>query len=181
MWFFIDELGALHRLPALEAGLQTARNYGGAIVTGIHAYAKLKEVYGEHMAETLSSLAKTKLILGTGDYKTASWCSEALGNAEVTDKDEAHTYAYNNARDAVSLTPRTHVKALLLPDELKDMASLNGFIKFPEGFPAAQACRRLHPEAAGKAVGWDGRVARADRQSTARSDAWCGRTSILER
>jgi type IV conjugative transfer system coupling protein TraD len=137
MWFFIDELGALHRLPALEAGLQTARNYGGAIATGIHAYAKLKEVYGEHMAETLSSLAKTKLILGTGDYKTASWCSEALGNAEVTDKEEAHTYAYNNARDAVSLTPRKHIEALLLPDQLKDMRSLNGYIKFPEGFPAA--------------------------------------------
>jgi len=137
MWFFIDELGALHRLPALEAGLQTARNYGGAIVTGIHAYAKLKEVYGEHMAETLSSLAKTKLILATGDYKTATWCSEALGSAEVTDKEEAHTYAYNNARDAVSLTPRTHIKALLLADELKDMPRLNGYIRFPEGFPAA--------------------------------------------
>ena len=137
MWFFIDELGALHRLPALEAGLQTARNYGGAIVTGIHAYAKLKEVYGEHMAETLSSLAKTKLILGTGDYKTASWCSEALGSAEVTDKEEAHTYAYNNARDAVSLTPRKHIEALLLPDQLKELPSLAGYIKFPEGFPAA--------------------------------------------
>ena len=137
LWFFIDELGALHRLPALEAGLQTARNYGGAIVTGIHAYAKLKEVYGEHMAETLSSLAKTKLILGTGDYKTASWCSEELGSAEVTDKEEAHTYAYNNARDAVSLTPRKHIEALLLPDQLKELPSLAGYIKFPEGFPAA--------------------------------------------
>jgi len=85
----------------------------------------------------LSSLAKTKLILGTGDYKTATWCSEAIGHAEVTDKDEAHTYAYNNARDAVSLTPRKHIEALVLPDQLKDMPSLTGFIKFPDGFPAA--------------------------------------------
>ena len=136
-WFFIDELGALHRLPALEKGLQTARNFGGAIVLGLHAYAKLKEVYGENMAMTLSSLAKTKLILGTGDYKTATWCSEAIGHAEVTDKDEAHTYAYNNARDAVSLTPRKHIEALVLPDQLKDMPSLTGYIKCPDGFPAA--------------------------------------------
>ena len=27
LWFIIDELGALHRLPALEQGLQTARNF----------------------------------------------------------------------------------------------------------------------------------------------------------
>ncbi|GAA5062426.1 hypothetical protein GCM10023208_32670 [Erythrobacter westpacificensis] len=54
LWFLIDELGALHRLPSLEKGLQTARNFGGAIVTGIHAFAKLKDVYGENMAMTLA-------------------------------------------------------------------------------------------------------------------------------
>lgn len=47
LWFLFDELGAPHRLPASEKGLQTARNYGGAIVVGIHAYAKLKETYGD--------------------------------------------------------------------------------------------------------------------------------------
>jgi type IV secretory pathway TraG/TraD family ATPase VirD4 len=80
IWFFVDELGALHRLPAFEKGLQTARNFGGAIVTGIHAYAKLKEVYGENMAMTLSSLARTKLILGTADRETATWCSDFIGH-----------------------------------------------------------------------------------------------------
>src|SRR3546814_5427275 len=49
VWFLIDELGALHRLPALEKGLQTARDFGGAIVTGVHAFATPTEVYGEHM------------------------------------------------------------------------------------------------------------------------------------
>jgi hypothetical protein len=82
IWFFVDELGALHRLPALEKGLQTARNFGGAIVTGIHAYAKLKEVYGDNMAMTLSSLARTKLILGTADRETATWCSDFIGHTQ---------------------------------------------------------------------------------------------------
>src|SRR3546814_16407045 len=62
VWFLIDELGALHRLPALEKGLQTARNFGGAIVTGVHAFAKLQAVYGENMAMTLSLLARSQLI-----------------------------------------------------------------------------------------------------------------------
>lgn len=172
MWFFIDELGALHRLPALETGLQTARNYGGAIVTGIHAYAKLQEVYGEHMAETLSSLAKTKLILGTGDYKTATWCSEAIGHAEVTDKDEAHTYAYNNARDAVSLTPRKHIEALVLPDQLKDMPSLTGYIKFPDGFPAAPIT--LTPVKRARCA--DGFVPRLDDRTSVKAQTATGAT-----
>ncbi|PAL19372.1 type IV secretion system DNA-binding domain-containing protein [Sphingopyxis sp. GW247-27LB] len=142
-WFFIDELGALHRLPALEKGLQTARNFGGAIVTGIHAYAKLKEVYGENMAMTLASLARTKLILGTADRETATWCSDFIGHRQVRDMEEGYTYGYNNARDAVSLTPRKHIEPLLLPDQLMNLPRLSGFIKFPDGFPAAPV--RLKP------------------------------------
>ncbi len=137
LWFLIDELGALHRLPSLEKGLQTARNFGGAIVTGVHAFAKLKEVYGENMAMTLSSLARTKLILATTDRETATWCSDVVGHREVREMEEGYSYGYNNARDAVSLTPRRQVVPLLLPDEFMELPSLSGFIKFPDGFPAA--------------------------------------------
>lgn len=136
-WFFIDELGALHRLPALEKGLQTARNFGGAIVLGLHAYAKLKEVYGENMAATLASLARTKLILSVADKETATWCSDVIGHEEVIDTDVGYSYGVNNARDAVSLTRRTTIKPLRMPEELMNMKSLEGYIKFPEGFPAA--------------------------------------------
>lgn len=137
MWFFLDELGALHRLPALEKGLQTARNYGGAIVTGIHAYAKLKEVYGENIARTLSSLARTKLILGTADRDSAIWCSDFIGHTEVCDMEEGYTYGHNNTRDAVSLTMRRHIEPLVMPDTLMNQRRLCGYIKFPDGFPAA--------------------------------------------
>ncbi|MEW4468482.1 type IV secretion system DNA-binding domain-containing protein [Parasphingorhabdus sp. JC815] len=137
LWFLIDELGALHRLPALEKGLQTARNFGGAIITGVHAFAKLKEVYGENMAMTLSSLARTKLILGTADRETAAWCSDFIGHRQVKDMEEGYSYGYNNARDAVSLTPRRQVEPLLLPDQFMNLPSLSGYIKFPDGFPAA--------------------------------------------
>src|SRR3546814_12777417 len=59
VWFLIDDLGALHRLPALANGLQTARNFGGPVVPGGHAYATLKEVHGENMAMRLWCLART--------------------------------------------------------------------------------------------------------------------------
>lgn len=137
LWFFVDELGALHRLPALEKGLQTARNFGGAIVTGIHAFAKLKEVYGDNMAMTLSSLARTKLILGTADRETATWSSDFIGHRQVRDMEEGYTYGYNNARDAVSLTSRMHIEPLQMPDQLMNLPSLSGYLKFPDGFPAA--------------------------------------------
>lgn len=137
LWFILDELGALHRMPALEKGLQTARNFGGAIVTGIHSFAKLKQIYGEHEAQNLSSLARTKLIFTTADRETATWCSDFIGHRQVRDMEEGYSYGYNNARDAVSLTPRRLIEPLLLPDELMNLPRLSGYIKFPDGFPAA--------------------------------------------
>jgi conjugative relaxase-like TrwC/TraI family protein len=168
----------LHRLPALEKGLQTARNFGGAIVTGIHAYAKLKEVYGENMAMTLASLARTKLILGTADRETATWCSDFIGHRQVATWKKGYTYGYNNARDAVSLTPRKHIEPLLLPDQLMNLPRLSGYIKFPDGFPAAPVDLMLsvaNVRTAGGAANYfaaDNYYTRADAE---RSGQWLGK------
>jgi hypothetical protein len=89
------------------------------------------------MAMTLSSLARTKLILGTADRDTATWCSDFIGRRQVRDMEEGYTYGYNNARDAVSLTPRKHIEPLLLPDQLMNLPRLSGYINVPDGFPAA--------------------------------------------
>lgn len=145
LWFMFDELGALHRLPALEKGLQTARNYGGAIVAGVHAYAKLKETYGDNMAMTLAALARTKLIFATADRESATWCSDFIGHRQYREMEEGYSYGYNNARDAVSLTPRRQVEPLLLPDQLMNLPRLQAYLKFPDGFPAAPVRLRFVP------------------------------------
>lgn len=137
-WFVFDELGALHRLPAIERGLQTARNFGGAMVLGLHSFDKLIQVYGPENARNLSSLARTKLILAAANHETAEECSKNIGNREVRQMDEGYSYGYDNTRDASTLTARTQVEPLVIPDDITNLPSLEGFIKFPDGFPAAR-------------------------------------------
>lgn len=137
-WFLIDEVHALHRLPAIDHGLQTARAFGGAFVLGMHSFDKLEETYGEHGATNLASLAGTKLILKTADPETSRRCSEFIGNRQVRQMDEAYSYGYNNSRDASTITPRTNVEELVMPDDIGNLPSMHGFIKFPDGFPAAR-------------------------------------------
>ncbi len=137
-WFLFDEVNALHALPAIGNGLQTARNYGGAFVLGIHSFAKLEETYGEKGATNLAGLARTKLILATADYQSAERCAEFIGNREVRQMDEAYSYGYNNTRDASTLTPRKAIEPLVIPDDITNLPSMHGFIKFPDGFPAAR-------------------------------------------
>ncbi|PBN42939.1 type IV secretion system DNA-binding domain-containing protein [Sphingobium sp. D43FB] len=137
-WFMFDELGALHRLPAIENGLQTARAFGGAMILGIHSFEKLVDVYGEQGARNLASLARSKLILATADLDTAEQCARYIGNREVRQMDEAYSYGYNNTRDASTLTPRKQVEPLVIADDITNLPSMHGFVKFPDGFPAAR-------------------------------------------
>lgn len=136
-WFFFDEVHALHRLPAIEDGMQTARGFGGAFVLGIHSFAKLSETYGKEGAQNLASLARTKLILGAADRDTAEHCSDFIGQREVRMMDEAYSYGYSNIRDAATITPRSEVQPLVLPDDIMKLPSLRGFLVYPEGFDAA--------------------------------------------
>ncbi|GEO01922.1 MULTISPECIES: type IV secretion system DNA-binding domain-containing protein [Novosphingobium] len=137
-WFFFDEVHALHRLPAIEDGLQTARGFGGAFVLGIHSFAKLSETYGKEGAQNLAALARTKLILAAADRDTAEHCSDYIGHREVRMMDEAYSYGYSNIRDAATITPRSEVQPLVLPDDIMKLPSLRGFVVFPEGFDAAR-------------------------------------------
>ena len=137
-WFMFDELGALHRLPAIENGLQTARNFGGAMILGLHSFDKLVQVYGEENARNLSSLARTKLILAAADLDTAEQCARYIGNREIRQMDEGYSYGYNNTRDASTLTPRKQVEPLVIPDDITNLPAMHGFVKFPDGFPAAR-------------------------------------------
>lgn len=137
-WFLIDEIHALHRLPAIENGLQTARGVGGAFVLGMHSFGALQETYGENGATHLTSLAGTKLILKVADPVTAQRCSEFIGRREVRQMDEAYSYGYNSNRDASTITPKTQVAELVIPDDITNLPSMHGFVKFPDGFPAAR-------------------------------------------
>lgn len=137
MWFLFDELGALHRLPALERALTTGRGFGGAVVMGVHTISKLRDTYGDKIADTLASLARTKLILATPDHNSAKWCSEQIGSGEWRQMEQGMSYGVNNVRDAMTLTPKRQLEPLVLPDDVARLPSLSGWLKLPEGMPAA--------------------------------------------
>jgi hypothetical protein len=108
------------------------------MILGLHSFDKLIQVYGEENARNLSSLARTKLILAAADLDTAEQCARYIGNREIRQMDEGYSYGYNNTRDASTLTPRKQVEPLVIPDDITNLPAMHGFVKFPDGFPAAR-------------------------------------------
>ena len=138
LWFLLDEIGALHNIPAIVSGMQTARNYGGAFVMGVHTMAQLKQTYGDNLAETIASLAKTKLLMNTRDRASQDWESAQIGDGEYSEMEENWSYGVSNIRDAATLQRKIKLEPLVLPTEFAELPDLHGYLKFPQGLPAAR-------------------------------------------
>lgn len=132
-WFIFDELAALHQLPALERGMQTARSFGGAFVLGLHNFAGLRKAYGDDGAQNIVSLANTSLMLRVKDRETAQECSDLIGFRKVRTMDEAYSYGAHQTCDASTISPTTKEEALIA-DDITSLPNLQGYIRFPEVF-----------------------------------------------
>ena len=137
LWFLLDEIGALHNIPAIVMGMQTARNFGGAFVLGVHTMAQLKQTYGDNYAETIASLAKTKLLMNTRDRATQEWEQAQAGDGEWAEMEENWSYGANNVRDAATLQHKVKLEPLVIASEFGELPDLQGYLKFPQGLPAA--------------------------------------------
>lgn len=137
MWFFVDELSALHKLPTLKQALETSRSYGGAIVLGCHGKSQISEVYGEEATKTILGLLNTKLFMSAADTETSNYAADIIGTQEVIDVQHGATIGLNSMRDARSLSQTRTNRQLVMPQEVKSLPSLSGYLTFPEGLPAA--------------------------------------------
>jgi type IV secretory pathway TraG/TraD family ATPase VirD4 len=48
LWFVVDELAALQKLPRLQMGLAEGRKYGGCFLVGFQSKPQLEDIYGRN-------------------------------------------------------------------------------------------------------------------------------------
>jgi len=138
IWIILDEVPSLYNIPSLQPGMAESRQFGGCFVLGLQVWSAMRDIYGQNGAETLSGLARTRLILSTPDKATADWCSQALGNAEKTELQETLSYGAHDMRDGVSLAARNELRPIVLPTEIMSLPDLDGYIRLPQGFPISR-------------------------------------------
>ena len=137
IWFGLDELTSLDRLNSVIKLLQMGRKYGAAALLGVQSIASLRRVYGHDGAQELAGFCSTHLVLRPNDPETAKWASEALGQNETSETREGLRYAAGNASDSINLNVQQETKALLLPSQLNQLESLQGYVRLPGPVPIA--------------------------------------------
>lgn len=135
IWFIIDELASLKKLPSLSTMLSEVRKYGGCGVIGTQSIYQITEIYGNDLARIILELFNTKLFFRCTEPYTQEWIVRSLGEQEEDKMVENFSYGAHEMRDGVSLSKHTKVKPIILASELKKLEPCEAFVQLPAGYP----------------------------------------------
>lgn len=138
LWFIIDELAALQKLPRLQAGLAEGRKYGGCLLVGFQSKPQLEEIYGRQGTEAMLDLFNTKVFFRCTEPSTQAWISKVLGDKEEAEPQENISYGAHSMRDGVSLSRHTRQKPLVMPGEFSQLKDLECYVKLPGDYPCTK-------------------------------------------
>jgi hypothetical protein len=126
VWFVLDELASLNRLPQLHTAVTESRKYGNPVVLGFQGRSQLEKRYGQD-AEAMLSQPATKIFFKTSEPRAAKWISETLGEIEVERLKESRTPKLIGSKKNFAMEIAT--KPLVMASEIAGLEPLRGYIK----------------------------------------------------
>jgi hypothetical protein len=125
VWFVLDELASLQRLPQLHTAITENRKSKNPLVLGFQGKAQLEFIYG-HMAEVMLSQPATKIFLKITEPKAAEWVSSAIGKVEIERLRETHS---TGLRAGNNFSVERQVESLVMDSEISGLPDRHAFLK----------------------------------------------------
>jgi type IV secretory pathway TraG/TraD family ATPase VirD4 len=129
VWFVLDELASLQRLPQLHTAVTENRKSNNPVVLGFQGRSQLETRYG-HEAEAMLSQPATKIFLRTSEPRAAKWVSETIGEVETERLREGRSTAHNPRYSmSKSYSLDRQVEPLVMSSEITGLEPLHGYLK----------------------------------------------------
>ena len=125
IWFIVDELSSLNKLPCLDMALAEGRKYGACMVLGFQNMAKIQEIYGTRGTKSLSELMVNKFLFQAVDFDNALMLSRFFGERQILESHENVSFGANEIRDGVSLTHHKKTESIICASDLMELKPLN--------------------------------------------------------
>ncbi|RQT22070.1 type IV secretion system DNA-binding domain-containing protein [Burkholderia contaminans] len=138
LWYFYDELPTLQKLEIMKLAVTNIRKFGGCFVIGIQDFAQLFLIYGEYLARTIISGCQTKLLLRVTDGDAAKALANAIGQADLDEKEESLNLGIDERRDGMSVFARRNLRDLVLSSEILRLPDMQGYLVTPSDYPVAR-------------------------------------------
>ena len=138
IWLEIDELPSLQNIPSLSPALAEGRKFGIGAILGVQTFHQLKKSFGDHVAQALWGLPKTRLYLRIGDAETAEMISKELGEKQI--KRKTHSTSENQGYSdggqganshgtSSSTSEQVVIERIVLPAEIAGLSDLCGYLR----------------------------------------------------
>jgi len=129
VWFVLDELASLQRLPQLHTAITENRKSNNPVVLGFQGRSQLETRYG-HEAEAMLSQPATKIFLRTSECRAAEWISKTIGEIEIERLRESRSSGqFGRQRNTKSYNLERQVEPLIMASEISGLPSLRGYLK----------------------------------------------------
>ncbi|WP_255469798.1 type IV secretion system DNA-binding domain-containing protein [Paracoccus sp. FO-3] len=138
LWFFLDEVPTLNRLPFLVAKLAEVRQFGGAFVLGYQVYAQLEDIYGEKGAQSIAGTLNNRIVFNTPDARTAKLFSDSLGFEDLIEQRENLSFGAHESRDGVAFMSQRTERPIVTPSEIQALPQFEAYIRFAYDAPTAK-------------------------------------------
>ena len=129
-WVIVDEVHALHRLPALYETETEGRKYGLKLIQGTQGKPQYEEYY-QSLAKTMLAAPRLKLFYRCGEPESARWISDTIGEVEI-EKPKIGTTASveDRGRDSLNYATITEQKAVISKEQIMSLDDLHGYWKY---------------------------------------------------
>lgn len=129
VWFVLDELATLQRLPQLHTAVTENRKSNNPVVLGFQGRSQLETRYG-HEAEAMLSQPATKIFLRTSEPNAAEWISRTIGGVEIERWNESRSSGQlGNQRKTTSHNSERQIEPLVMDSEISGLENLHGYLK----------------------------------------------------
>jgi hypothetical protein len=125
VWFVIDELASLQKLPQLHTAITENRKSKNPLILGFQGKAQLEVIYG-HLAEVMLSQPATKIFMKTAEPKAAEWISEAIGKVEIERLKETK---FDGTRSGHNFTVERQIEPLVMGSEITGLDDRHAYLK----------------------------------------------------
>jgi hypothetical protein len=125
VWFVIDELASLQKLPQLHSAMTESRKSKNPLVVGFQGRAQLEDIYGK-IAEVMLSQPATKIFMKTTEGKAAEWISDTLGKVEIERLKETH---FDGSRAGKNYTIDRQIEPLVMASEISGLDDRRAYLK----------------------------------------------------
>jgi type IV secretory pathway TraG/TraD family ATPase VirD4 len=130
VWFILDEVALLQKLPKLHDAVTRNRKTNNPIVLGFQGRSQLQKHYGLD-AEVMFSQPGTKIFLRTSEPDSAKWISETIGEVEIEQVRESRTREQSpRYRHSRSDQLERRIEPLVLPSQIMGLEDRRGYVKF---------------------------------------------------